>query len=48
MTIGTKKTPLDKIVDHLTGRNQAIKVRKNPSKKGTDPEKGTDPDLFSN
>jgi len=43
-----QKTPLDKIVDHLTGRNQAIKVRKNPSKKGTDPEKGTDPDLFSN
>ncbi|MCP4883936.1 MAG: mechanosensitive ion channel family protein [Flavobacteriales bacterium] len=43
-----QKTPLDKIVDHLTGRNQAIKVRKSPSKKGTDPEKGTDPDLFSN
>lgn len=42
------KSPLHKIVDHLTGQNQPIKVQKNTSKnKGTDPEKGSDPDLFS-
>lgn len=44
-----QRTPLDKIVDHLTGQNQAITVRKNPSKKSTpDQKKGSDPDLFNN
>ena len=42
------KSPLDKIVDHLTGQNQAIKVKKNPSKKGISGQnKGSNPDLFS-
>lgn len=42
------KSPLDKIVDHLTGQNQAIKVKKNPSKKGNSGQnKGSNPDLFS-
>ena len=42
------RSPLDKIVDHLTGQNQAIKVRKNtPNKGGSDHKKGSDPDLFT-
>ncbi len=42
------KSPLDKIVDHLTGQNQAIKVQKKTIKKeGTDPKKGSNPDLFN-
>ena len=42
------RTPLDKIVDHLTGQNQAIKVSKSRSNKGaSDQNKGSDPDLFT-
>ena len=42
------KSPIDKIVDHLTGKNQSIKVRKSSSKKGdSGKNKGSDPDLFS-
>jgi len=43
------KSPLDKIVDHLTGQNQAIKVQKKTVKKGaSDAKKGSNPDLFNN
>lgn len=42
------KSPIDKIVDHLTGQNQSVKVRKTSSKKGdSNQKKGSDPDLFS-
>ncbi len=42
------KSPIDKIVDHLTGKNQSIKVRKAGPKKGeSGKNKGSDPDLFS-
>lgn len=42
------KSPLDKIVDHLTGQNQAIKVKKNPEKNDkSGQKKGRGPDLFS-
>jgi len=43
------KSPLDKIVDHLTGQNQAIKVQKKTTKKDvSDSKKGPKPDLFNN
>jgi small-conductance mechanosensitive channel len=43
------KSPLDKIVDHLTGQNQAIKVQKKTVKKDTsNTKKGSNPDLFNN
>lgn len=43
------KSPLDKIVDHLTGQNQAIKVQKKSTKKDvSDSKKGPKPDLFNN
>lgn len=43
------KSPLDKIVDHLTGQNQAIKVQKKTAKKDVpDAKKGSNPDLFNN
>ena len=43
------KSPLDKIVDHLTGQNQAIKVQKKTAKKdASDSKKGPKPDLFNN
>lgn len=42
------KSPIDKIVDHLTGKNQSIKVRKSKSKNsGTDKSNDTNPNLFS-
>lgn len=42
------KSPFHKIVDHLTGQNQPVKVhKKTDKKKVTDPKKGPDPDLFS-
>ena len=42
------RSPIDKIVDHLTGQNQAIKVSKSRSNKGaSDQNKGSDPDLFT-
>jgi len=42
------RSPLDKIVDHLTGQNQPVKVRKSSSEnnKATQ-KKGKNPDLFS-
>ena len=43
------KSPLDKIVDHLTGQNQAIKVQtKTVKKDAPDAKKGSNPDLFNN
>lgn len=42
------RSPLDKIVDHLTGQNQPVKVRKGSSKNDkTIENKGKSPDLFS-
>ena len=42
------RSPLDKIVDHLTGQNQPVKVRKSSSKNNpSSPKKGGNPDLFS-
>ena len=42
------RSPLDKIVDHLTGQNQAIKVEKVDSDhKKPSQKKGKGPDLFS-
>lgn len=42
------RSPLDKIVDHLTGQNQPVKVRKSSSKNDpSSPKKGRNPDLFS-
>jgi hypothetical protein len=42
------RSPLDKIVDHLTGQNQPVKIRKGPSKNDkTIEKKGKRPDLFS-
>ncbi|MCA0930826.1 mechanosensitive ion channel [Lutimonas saemankumensis] len=42
------RSPFDKLVDHLTGKNQNVKVTKSPVKK-TKPEKGNEKgrDLFS-
>ncbi|WKK66604.1 mechanosensitive ion channel domain-containing protein [Lutimonas zeaxanthinifaciens] len=42
------RSPFDKLVDHLTGKNQAVTVRKSSDKK-TKPDKGNDKgrDLFS-
>lgn len=42
------RSPFDKLVDHLTGKNQPVKVSKNPEKKtkpGKSDQKGRD--LFS-
>ena len=42
------RSPIDKIVDRLTGQNQAVRIKKNVSKNDkTDQKKGKDPDLFS-
>lgn len=42
------RSPLDKVIDHLTGKNQAVSVKKNPSTKdGSVQKKGKSPDLFS-
>ena len=42
------RSPIDKIVDHLTGQNQPVKVKNNESKNSkTDGKKGKNPDLFS-
>ena len=42
------RSPLDKIVDHLTGQNQPVKVRKSSSKNDEAAQnKGKSPDLFS-
>ena len=40
------KSPLDKIVDHLTGQNQAVKVQKRTKKDSKVTKKGSKPDLF--
>ncbi len=37
------RSPIDKIVDHLTGQNQAVKIKKDK----TGEKKGKGPDLFS-
>lgn len=42
------RSPIDKIVDHLTGQNQPVKVRKSSSENNkTTQKKGKGPDLFS-
>jgi len=42
------RSPIHKIVDHLTGQNQPISIKKNVSKNDkTDQKKGKGPDLFS-
>jgi small-conductance mechanosensitive channel len=42
------RSPIDKIVDHLTGQNQPIKVRKRSSNNDKSTQKkGKNPDLFS-
>ena len=42
------RSPLDKIVDHLTGQNQPVKVRKSSSENNkASQKKGKNPDLFS-
>lgn len=43
------RSPIDKIVDHLTGQNQPVKVRKSSSNNDKSTQKkGKNPDLFSN
>jgi small-conductance mechanosensitive channel len=42
------RSPIDKIVDHLTGQNQPVKVRESSSKNDKSTQKkGKNPDLFS-
>jgi len=42
------RSPIDKIVDHLTGQNQPVRIKKDKSKNDkTGQKKGKGPDLFS-
>lgn len=42
------KSPIDKIVDHLTGQNQTVRVRKTkPKNSDSEQNKGSNPNLFS-